>query len=58
MCRIIDVEEPAVQIFVTDISALSVVKHDRYQREQSAVLIRERSKTIILRQPDRRLQHE
>ena len=29
MHRIVDIEEPAVQIFVTDIPALSVIHRDR-----------------------------
>ena len=36
--RIVDIEEPAVQIFVPDISALSVIHRDRYEREKGTVL--------------------
>ena len=36
--RIVDIEEPAVQIFVPDISALSVIHRDRYEREKSTIL--------------------
>ena len=49
------IEEPCIQFTVKYTFLLSVIHRDRNVREQSAVLIRERSETIILRQPDRRL---
>ncbi len=36
--RIVDIEEPAVQILVPNIATLSVIHRDRYEREKSTIL--------------------
>ena len=63
MHRIEDIEEPAVQIFVTDIAALSVIHRDRYESEKCTELKRkerEHLKLFSVNQglQDRRCQNE
>ena len=36
--RIVDIKEPLVKILMPDISALSVIHRDRYEREKGTVL--------------------
>ena len=57
MHRIVDIEEPAVQIFMTGISVLSVIHRDRYEREKRTVLKENREK-LSNSQIDRRLQRD
>ena len=58
MHRIVYIEEPAVQIFVTDIAALSVIHRDRYEREKSTILKRKKCEAVKLFQVDQRLQRD
>ena len=46
--RIVDIEEPTVQIFVPDIAALSVIHRDRNEGEKSTVLKRKQSEAVKL----------
>ena len=54
--RIVNIEEPAVQLLVPDIAALSVIHSDRDQRKQSAELKRKRGEAIELPTVYQRLQ--
>ena len=58
MRRIVDIEEPAVQIFMTGISVLSVIHRDRYEREKRTVLKRKKCEAVKLFQVDQRLQRD
>ena len=49
MRRIVDIKEPAVQIFVPDIRALSVIHRDWYEREKSTILKKKPSETLTER---------
>ncbi len=54
--RIVDIKEPSVRIFVTDISALSVIHRDGNESEKRTVLKRKMSEAVKLFRVDKRLQ--
>lgn len=54
--RIVDIKEPAVQLFISDNAALSVIEHYRDQCKQSAELKRKRGEAIELPAVYQRLQ--